>query len=690
MVLFCALVINRALLFKILLGVLIFFVGALIGAVLVLLGFKGCGRKGGDKESKDKLIKEKVITAVKCGILDNLGVGIVAYDRNEDEPVYYNKFFSKFAEGDIPRNIDEFYKAYDNNEVESDRFNLLLKKRDALHNSDEIRYTFVRDDKIYEIKNLKVHNYRNEEIGKEIQETNNVGGIKLFEKMIEECNVFQIEDISNAPEHVKSQMDYSATLSHQLKTPITIITNTIEADKNIDRDSYEKIKRACQRVKETANAFTKFSQENFHFQTTPIRQCIEGAMERIEFYPGRDAVDIEINYEQPDLQIFCDVECIITVIQNLITNAIKYIDYEGKTEPHRIKINARTDENNRENAIVLEVSDNGRGIPKEDVGHVFEGFFRVDRSGSQKDGGTGLGLTIVEKMSQRHLGKVQVVSGVHSGSSFLVTLPTAKKILTDVYKTAKDNNESEKQIYKDAARVLSSQINYALETITIEQNQEYVAENSIIKLVSKIDDKQFEAILKEYLTIDSFGDEFGDFDEFDSEEEPDDLYTEEDLEQISEYNEGDRSRFDSANQNVQAAQSVPSSGSDYNPEVNQSMELTAESAEERIKTAAEEEKARNLELLREPVVQMVKRKQEFEAARIEEKQSQQVQSEEVQSSLVEISIKDSETEDEFEDSEVIQNKSGKKSKSSKENVMIHPEMKKSAIIKRNFFKNQDK
>ena len=666
------LALNRTRTIEILAVVLIFLLGVLLGAVIMMFVFKG-SKKNKNDSFDDRLIKEKVITAVKCGILDNLGVGIVAYDDSEQEPVYYNRYFNKFAGEKVPQNLDEFYKAYDNAEVESDRFNLLLKKRDSKRDGDEIRYTFVREDKIYEIKNLKVHHYDNGNIDD--------AGVKLFSKMIEDCNVFQIEDISNAPEHVKSQMDYSATLSHQLKTPITIILNTIEADSHIDRDSYDKIKRACQRVNETAKAFTKFSQENFHFQTTPVKNCIDGALERVEYYPGRDQVDITINYEQKGLKIFCDVECIITVIQNLITNAIKYIRYDGKTEQDKITINVKYDENSDGNAILIEVTDNGRGIPKDDLSHVFEGFFRVDRSGSQKDGGTGLGLTIVEKMTHRHLGKVQVVSSVNSGSCFMVTLPTAKKIITDSYNQAKNDNCSEKQIYKDASLVLTSQLNYALETIEVESGKEYKPESNIVTLAGKINDEIFNNAIHEYLDVDSSYEDFDDFDDFDDIGDGDDegLYNDSDLR--ADLDEGDELII----KKEQDEDSIIST---------KAIEEISIVDEAQLK--AEEEKQRNLQILREPVVQLAKRKQEIEAQKADEPVAEN--SELIEIKTLNIPIKEdieAKTEEKIDEVQTeVQESDGelseKRIKAQKESAMIHPDTQKRDIIKKkNFFKNQN-
>ncbi len=105
------------------------------------------------------------------------------------------------------------------------------------------------------------------------------------------------------------------------------------------------------------------------------------------------------------------------VVYNLIDNAVKYTPEGGQ-----VTITLRTD--SRE--ATLTVQDTGIGIPEEDVKHIFDRFYRVDKARSRATGGTGLGLSIVRQMVQLHGGEIRVDSAVGKGSVFTVTLPMRK------------------------------------------------------------------------------------------------------------------------------------------------------------------------------------------------------------------------------------------------------------------------
>jgi len=105
------------------------------------------------------------------------------------------------------------------------------------------------------------------------------------------------------------------------------------------------------------------------------------------------------------------------VAVNLLDNAIKYTPAGGE-------IHVRTSA--RENKALLDVSDNGIGIPNEALPHVFERFYRVDKARSRQLGGAGLGLSIVKSICVAHAGRVEVQSKEGQGSSFRVELPLAK------------------------------------------------------------------------------------------------------------------------------------------------------------------------------------------------------------------------------------------------------------------------
>ncbi|MDD6050701.1 MAG: HAMP domain-containing sensor histidine kinase [Clostridiales bacterium] len=106
------------------------------------------------------------------------------------------------------------------------------------------------------------------------------------------------------------------------------------------------------------------------------------------------------------------------VVYNLIDNAIKYTGEGGE-----VTVTLRADSR----AATLEVKDNGIGIPEEDVKHIFDRFYRVDKARSRATGGTGLGLSIVRQMVQLHGGEVHVASTAGQGSVFTVTLPMRRE-----------------------------------------------------------------------------------------------------------------------------------------------------------------------------------------------------------------------------------------------------------------------
>jgi len=103
-------------------------------------------------------------------------------------------------------------------------------------------------------------------------------------------------------------------------------------------------------------------------------------------------------------------------VSNLIDNASKYTPDGGQI---RVRANANGQ------SVTVEVSDNGIGIPQDDIPRIFERFYRVDRSRSREMGGTGLGLSIVKHVAQVHGGQIEVDSSPGQGSTFRLKLPTA-------------------------------------------------------------------------------------------------------------------------------------------------------------------------------------------------------------------------------------------------------------------------
>ena len=114
------------------------------------------------------------------------------------------------------------------------------------------------------------------------------------------------------------------------------------------------------------------------------------------------------------LYLYGDKSKLNQIIYNLMDNAIKYTPEEGI-----ISVSLREEDGD----IVWRVKDNGVGIPEEDQEHIFERFYRVDKSHSREIGGTGLGLSIVKQMVKMHGGTITVHSEPGKGSEFVVTFP---------------------------------------------------------------------------------------------------------------------------------------------------------------------------------------------------------------------------------------------------------------------------
>ena len=163
---------------------------------------------------------------------------------------------------------------------------------------------------------------------------------------------------------------------------------------------------------------TKLDFLDLHMETKPILPVIKDLVSEAAFEAGSKTVKLEYDPSIEDLDITFDPEKIEQIVSNLISNAIKYTDSNGII---LVKVLLR-DEN-----FVLEVHDNGIGIPEEDRVSIFEPFERAANAIVQAKG-TGIGLYLVRRFVLSHNGDVQVESEEGVGSCFRVTLPIEQKL----------------------------------------------------------------------------------------------------------------------------------------------------------------------------------------------------------------------------------------------------------------------
>ena len=215
----------------------------------------------------------------------------------------------------------------------------------------------------------------------------------------------------------KMRQDFTANVSHELKTPLTSISGyaeIIEAgfakpDEIVSFAS--KIKKEAARLLGLINDIIKLSEVDspetkLETKKISIKEILEDCKDSLQSNASKKNVSITVDGDNS--LIAGDHSMIYELVFNLMDNAIRYNKQNGFV--HASFFNG-----------VLKVQDSGIGIPKEHQERIFERFYRVDKSRSKETGGTGLGLAIVKHIAERHHAKIALQSEINEGSEISVT-----------------------------------------------------------------------------------------------------------------------------------------------------------------------------------------------------------------------------------------------------------------------------
>jgi len=239
----------------------------------------------------------------------------------------------------------------------------------------------------------------------------------------------EIETLKVREEYRK---EFLGNVSHELKTPLFTVQGylltLLESDAMNDEKIREKyLKRASKGVERLTyivkdlDMITKLEvgDLSLNIETFDIVELVENVFELLEMKASKKKITLmfDLDYNEPIL-VNADKERIQQVLSNLMVNSIKYGREKGTTE---VSI-----ENLIKNKVIVRITDNGEGITKANLPRLFERFFRVDKSGSRKEGGSGLGLSIVKHIIEAHDEKIYVESEIGVGSEFSFTLEKAK------------------------------------------------------------------------------------------------------------------------------------------------------------------------------------------------------------------------------------------------------------------------
>ena len=220
--------------------------------------------------------------------------------------------------------------------------------------------------------------------------------------------------------------EFVSQLAHDLRKPLTSIrmfsemlkTGRVAGDEK-RVEYYGIISNESEKLTHLANNILDFSRiemrrKNYNFSSEDVGRVVMETVDRFRSYMVENPRAIAMNIEDGLPAVNIDASAISQVVMNLLTNAAKYSAPETI-----IKVNAARNGRN----IVIDVIDQGIGIPKDEIKKIFRKFYRVEHGKAAEAEGSGLGLTLVKYIAEAHGGQIKVESQEGKGSKFTLVLP---------------------------------------------------------------------------------------------------------------------------------------------------------------------------------------------------------------------------------------------------------------------------
>lgn len=226
------------------------------------------------------------------------------------------------------------------------------------------------------------------------------------------------KNILDLEEYARRQDNFVGSFSHELKTPLTSIIGYADLmrTRKLDEETYflaaNYIFEEGKRLESLSFKMLELLVEKdtaIMLEKVSMKQLLEDS-----FYIVREKMkekNVQVIIEDTSFFVTADIELMKTVLSNLLENARKAVLENGEIRVSAEQINNRN---------IISIQDNGRGIPKEELGKIEEAFYRVDRSRSRLEGGFGLGLSICSQIMMMHQGEMLFESEVGKGTKVSV------------------------------------------------------------------------------------------------------------------------------------------------------------------------------------------------------------------------------------------------------------------------------
>ena len=237
-----------------------------------------------------------------------------------------------------------------------------------------------------------------------------------------------LHDTTEQEKEERERRLFVSNVSHELRTPLTSVKSYLEAldegalyepvAPDFIKVSLDETNRMMRMVTDLLhlsridNATSHLDVELINF--TAFITFILNRFDKIRFQDQEKKYELVRDYPITSVWIEIDTDKMTQVIDNILNNAIKYSPDGGK-----ITVSMKT----TDDQMILSISDQGLGIPKEDLPKIFDRFYRVDKARSRAQGGTGLGLAIAKEIIKQHNGFIWAKSEYGKGSTFTIVLP---------------------------------------------------------------------------------------------------------------------------------------------------------------------------------------------------------------------------------------------------------------------------
>lgn len=240
-----------------------------------------------------------------------------------------------------------------------------------------------------------------------------------------------LHDVTEQQKIERERESFVSNVSHELRTPLTSMKSYIEAlndgawkDPEVAPGFLKVTQNETERMMRMINDLLNLSRmdsgtSKLQLELVNLNELYSYVLDRFDMMINTDdgsgkKYSIKRDFTKRDLWVELDTDKIVQVIDNIMNNAIKY-------SPDGGEITCRLLETHKH--VILSISDEGLGVPKKDLTHIFDRFFRVDKARSRAQGGTGLGLAISKEVVEMHKGKIWLDSTEGRGSTFYISLP---------------------------------------------------------------------------------------------------------------------------------------------------------------------------------------------------------------------------------------------------------------------------